>query len=357
MKVLITGGAGFIGSAACRYLINTTKDEVLNIDKLTYAASGTALRCIEDHDSYSFLKGDIANQELIGKAINRFRPDTIMHFAAESHVDRSISSATPFVDTNIVGTYSLLEAALEYWRELGSHAASKFRFIHVSTDEVYGSLGPSGLFHEETAYDPRSPYSASKAAADHLVSAWHHTYGLPTIISNCSNNYGPFHFPEKLIPLTIINGLLGRKLPVYGDGQNVRDWLYVEDHVRALRLIAEHGTPGQKYNIGGRNERTNLHVMGRICGLLDELSPSAEGRSRQEQICYVADRPGHDRRYAIDASKLENELGWRANETFETGLRKTVQWYIDRRDWWEPLQEKYSGQRLGVLVQPQQAES
>lgn len=271
-----------------------------------------------------------------------------MHLAAESHVDRSISGAGPFVTTNVLGTYTLLEAARAYWSGLPTDARFAFRFLHVSTDEVYGTLGEGGLFTEQTPYDPRSPYSASKAASDHLASAWFHTYGLPVIVSNCSNNYGPYHFPEKLIPLTILNALEGRPLPVYGDGSNVRDWLYVEDHARALQLILATGRPGQTYNVGGRNERTNLQVVQTICDLLDEMAPPLPTGSRRNLITFVTDRPGHDQRYAIDATKLETELGWRARESFETGLRRTVRWYLDRRDWWEPLRARYAGERLGL---------
>ena len=277
------------------------------------------------------------------------RPDRVMHLAAESHVDRSITGPAAFVQTNVVGTYTLLDAALAHWRTLDGEARDAFRFLHVSTDEVYGSLGPEGLFTEATPYDPRSPYSASKAASDHLASAWFHTYGLPVVTSNCSNNYGPFHFPEKLIPLVILNALEGRPLPVYGDGANVRDWLYVEDHARALALIADRGRPGETYNVGGRNERTNLQVVEAVCDLVDELAgPLDGGRGRRELVTFVTDRPGHDRRYAIDAAKLETELGWRAREDFDTGLRRTVRWYLDRRDWWEPLRARYAGERLGL---------
>ena len=348
MRVIVTGGAGFIGSAVCRHLVQETDATVLNIDKLTYAASLPSLSDVEHSDRYSFLKADICDPAAMAAAFSSFEPDCVMHLAAESHVDRSIAGAGPFIQTNIVGTYVLLDAALNYWRELPEEKRARFRLLHVSTDEVYGSLGDDGLFTEQTPYDPRSPYSASKAASDHLVSAWWHTYGLPVLISNCSNNYGPYHFPEKLIPLMILNALEGRPLPVYGDGANIRDWLYVEDHARALWMIVRGGTPGETYNVGGRNERTNLQVVQRICTIVDRLAPKASG-SAHDLITYVADRPGHDRRYAIDATKLEDELGWAAKETFETGLEKTVRWYLDRRDWWAPLRGRYAGERLGLV--------
>ena len=346
MRILVTGGAGFIGSALCRKLVGETGATVLNLDKLTYAASLASLAEIETSDRYSLLQADIADEAAVREAFEGFQPDAVIHLAAESHVDRSIDGAGPFITTNVVGSYVMLQAALEHWRALPAARKDAFRYLHVSTDEVYGSLGQDGLFTEETPYDPRSPYSASKAASDHLAKAWFHTYGLPVIVSNCSNNYGPHHFPEKLIPLTVLNALEGKPLPVYGDGSNVRDWLYVEDHAAALHLIATTGRPGETYNVGGRNERTNLQVVHAICDLLDELAPGAG--SRRELVTFVPDRPGHDRRYAIDAAKVETELGWRAKETFESGLRKTVQWYLDRRDWWEPLRERYSGQRLGL---------
>ena len=346
-RVLVTGGAGFIGSAVCRHLVSTGAASVLNFDKLTYAASLSSLAEIENSPLYAFQRGDIADSEAIGEAINRFRPTAIMHLAAESHVDRSISGSRPFIDTNIVGTYVLLEAAMRYWRGLQGEAADRFRFHHISTDEVFGSLGAAGLFTEATAYDPRSPYSASKAASDHLVRAWHHTYGLPVVLSNCSNNYGPYHFPEKLIPLTIINALKRLPLPVYGRGDNIRDWLYVDDHAKALDLIVTRGAPGESYNVGGRNERTNLQVVEAICDLVDEMRPDAAGR-RRDLITFVADRPGHDRRYAIDASKLENELHWTAQYDFELGLRRTVEWFLDHESWWEPLRQRYDGRRLGL---------
>ena len=349
MKILVTGGAGFIGSAVCRLLLGETGDQVVNIDKLTYAGTLTSVAEVSDSPDYVFVQADVADRAAISAVFATHRPDAVLHLAAESHVDRSISGAGPFIETNIVGTYVMLDCALDYWRSLDGDAKDAFRFLHVSTDEVYGSLGADGLFEETTAYAPTSPYSASKAAADHLALVWFHTYGLPVLVSNCSNNYGPYHFPEKLIPLMILNGLEGRPLPVYGDGANIRDWLYVEDHARALRTILEKGRPGEKYNVGGRNERSNLAVVQTICDLLDELAPSNQG-PRRGLITFVADRPGHDRRYAIDATKAETELGWRARETFETGIRKTVEWYLARADWWEPLRQAYDGRRLGLLA-------
>ena len=351
MKVLVTGGAGFIGSVVCRHLLRDTGHEVANLDKLTYAADLRSVAEISDRPDYAFVQADVADAEAVDRAFAAHRPDWVMHLAAESHVDRSITGSAPFIRTNLVGVHVMLEAALRYWRGLDDDRAHRFRFLHVSTDEVYGTLGPEGLFTEETAYDPRSPYSASKAASDHLASAWFHTYGLPVLISNCSNNYGPYHFPEKLIPLATLNGLEGKPLPIYGDGSNVRDWLYVEDHARALQLICEQGRPGQTYNVGGRNERTNLQVVQTLCDLLDELAgPLPDATPRRNLIAFVKDRPGHDQRYAVDASKLERELGWRAQETFETGLRRTVQWYLDRRDWWEPIRRRYAGERLGLTT-------
>jgi len=349
VKILVTGGAGFIGSAVCRLLIGETGDQVVNIDKLTYAGTLTSVDEISTSPDYVFIRADVADRAAIKAIFETHKPDAVLHLAAESHVDRSIVGAGPFIETNIVGTYVMLDCALDYWRGLTGEAKAAFRFVHVSTDEVYGSLGDDGLFEETTAYAPTSPYSASKAAADHLALAWFHTYGLPVIVSNCSNNYGPYHFPEKLIPLMILNGLDRRSLPVYGDGANIRDWLFVEDHARALRTILLTGRPGEKYNVGGRNERTNLQVVHTICDLLDELAPSAQG-SHRDLITYVTDRPGHDRRYAIDAAKLETELGWTARETFETGIRKTVEWYLARTDWWAPLREAYDGKRLGLLT-------
>ena len=348
MRVLVTGGAGFIGSALCRFLVGEKGISVLNIDKLTYAANLHSLAAIAGAGHYRFLKADICDRAAMDAAFNDFRPDAVIHLAAESHVDRSITGAGAFIATNIVGTFTLLEAARGYWMGLTGAAKAAFRFLHVSTDEVYGSLGADGLFTEETAYDPSSPYSASKAASDHLVIAWHRTYGFPGLISNCSNNYGPYQFPEKLIPLMILNAMHGLPLPVYGDGSNIRDWLYVDDHARALLTILERGRLGEKYNVGGRNERSNLDVVTRICAILDERLP---GRApHAELITYVQDRPGHDRRYAIDATRLETELGWRAEETFESGIEKTIDWYLDGRAWWEPLRTNiYAGQRLGLF--------
>ena len=348
MKLLVTGGAGFIGSALCRWLIANTNDHVLNIDVLTYAASPASLAEVEGSNRYQFIRADVRDDGAISAAIDGFQPDAIVHLAAESHVDRSITAARSFVETNVVGTFVMLQTALEYWRELPAERREAFRFLHISTDEVFGSLGKDGLFTETTPYDPRSPYSASKAASDHLASAWFHTHGLPVLTSNCSNNYGPNQFPEKLIPLITLNALEGKPLPVYGDGSNIRDWLYVDDHARALHLILNKGRPGQTYNIGGRNERTNLQVVHGVCDLLDEMAGPLPSGPRRGLITYVTDRPGHDQRYAIDASKLEGELGWKAQEDFESGLRKTVRWYLDRADWWAPLRAQYAGTRLGL---------
>lgn len=348
MKVIVTGGDGFIGSALCRRLAGELDWNVLNIDKLTYAASPESVASVASKVNYRFLKADICDAHAMAGAFAQFQPDAVMHLAAESHVDRSITGSAPFVQTNVVGTHVMLEAARGYWSKLPSERQAVFRFLHVSTDEVYGALGETGAFAEETPYDPRSPYAASKAAADHLVSAWHETYGVPTIITNCSNNYGPWHFPEKLIPLVILNALDGRKLPVYGDGGHVRDWLFVGDHVDALILVLQRGRPGETYNVGGRSERTNLEVVRAICRILDRLRPIA--RPRSELIEFVPDRPGHDRRYAIDCSKIENELGWARKETFESGLEKTVRWYLDNETWWRPIRDKvYDGSRLGLV--------
>ena len=348
MRILVTGGAGFIGSALTRYLIGEKGYDVLVIDKLTYAGYLPSLASVSSSPRYRFLHADICDQAAMEDAFISFAPDRVMHLAAESHVDRSITGAADFIQTNFVGTFTLLEAARRYWEALKSPAKDNFRFLHVSTDEVYGSLGADGFFTEETPYDPSSPYSASKAGSDHLAIAWRRTYGLPTLISNCSNNYGPCHFPEKLIPLNILNALEGRALPVYGDGLNVRDWLYVEDHARALDIIAERGRPGEKYNVGGHNERTNIDVVRRICALMDKMHP--EGAPHDRLISFVKDRPGHDQRYAIDSSKLTNELGWKAQETFETGIEKTVRWYLDNKAWWAPLRDGvYGGERLGEL--------
>jgi dTDP-glucose 4,6-dehydratase len=350
-RIIITGGAGFIGSAVCRHLIKKTAAEVVNYDKLTYAGNLDSLRDVASDKRYRFVKGCVTDQANVQRLFKNFRPDAVMHLAAETHVDRSITGSRDFIETNILGTYTLLEAARHYWSLLDQKKQQTFRFIHISTDEVYGSLGTKGLFTELTPYDPSSPYAASKAASDHLAIAWYRTYGLPVIVLNCSNNYGPFHFPEKLIPLTILNALEGKELPVYGDGSNIRDWLFVEDHAKALSLIVARGRPGHTYNVGGRNERTNLQVVQAICAALDELRPSK--KSYATLITFVTDRPGHDFRYAIDASKLENELGWRAEENFESGIDKTVRWYLANEWWWSPIrQKKYSGERIGLIVEP-----
>lgn len=351
MKLIVTGGAGFIGSAVCRHIISSTAHNVINVDKLTYAANLSSLAGIQADERYRFCKMDICDRSQIGQLLAEERPDAIIHLAAESHVDRSITGPAAFVETNIVGTYTLLEAARTYWETLDGTARERFRFLHVSTDEVYGSLGEDGLFSEETSYDPSSPYAASKAASDHLAVAWHRTYGLPVLLSNCSNNYGPFHFPEKLIPLVITNALLGRELPVYGNGKNVRDWLYVEDHARALLAIVSSGKPGESYNVGGRNERSNLAVVHAICDCLDRLQPRTPRSSYRSLIRFVDDRPGHDFRYAIDPRKIEQEVSWKAQETFDTGLEKTVRWYLDNEAWWRPIREaKYDGGRLGLAT-------
>ena len=346
MRVLVTGGAGFIGSALVRYLVLEKGYEVLTVDKLTYAGSLSSLKLVIDHPSHRFLQADIVDQAAMTKAFSDFQPDRVMHLAAESHVDRSITGAGDFIQTNIVGSFVLLEAARQYWSQLPAARREAFRYLHVSTDEVYGSLGAEGLFSEETSYDPSSPYSASKAASDHLAKAWARTYGMPVLVSNCSNNYGPYHFPEKLIPLTILNALEGKPLPVYGTGENVRDWLFVDDHVVALDLIAERGRIGETYNVGGRNERRNIDVVQRICAVLDRMAP--RDTPHESLISFVTDRPGHDARYAIDATKLENELSWKARETFESGIEKTVAWYLENEWWWQPLQQRYNRERLGV---------
>jgi dTDP-glucose 4,6-dehydratase len=350
MRVMVTGGAGFIGSALCRHLIRYGMCRLINVDKLTYAGNLDSVAAISGDPRYGFVKADICDRPAVSRILADLKPNAIVHLAAESHVDRSITGAAAFIQTNLVGTFTLLEACRQYWSGLKPAEASAFRFLHVSTDEVYGSLGPDGAFSEATAYNPSSPYSASKAGSDHLALAWHRTYGLPVLVSNCSNNYGPYHFPEKLIPLVILNALEGARLPVYGDGGHVRDWLYVEDHARALHLVMTKGRPGHKYNIGGRSERSNLAVVRAICGILDELEPA--GAPRRRLITHVPDRPGHDRRYALDPSKLESELGWRPRETFDTGLRKTVLWYLQNEWWWRPLRERvYGGQRLGLSAQ------
>ncbi|UZT78147.1 dTDP-glucose 4,6-dehydratase [Ectopseudomonas chengduensis] len=353
MRILVTGGAGFIGSALIRHLIQSTEHEVLNLDKLTYAGNLESLTPIDDNPRYRFVQADIADSPVVAQTLAEFQPDAIMHLAAESHVDRSIDGPAAFIQTNIVGTYSLLESTRAYWLGLSAERKAAFRFHHISTDEVYGDLhGVDDLFTETTPYAPSSPYSASKAASDHLVRAWQRTYGLPVLITNCSNNYGPYHFPEKLIPLMILNALAGKPLPVYGNGQQVRDWLYVEDHARALLKVVSEGQVGETYNIGGHNEQKNLDVVRAVCALLEELAPQKPaGIARYEDlITYVQDRPGHDLRYAIDAGKIERELGWIPQETFETGLRKTVQWYLDNLDWCRRVQDgSYQGQRLGAL--------
>ena len=347
--IFVTGGAGFIGSAVVRHLLDNTDAFVLNIDKLTYASNLSSIpHATKGNSRYRFAQSDICDAPALRTLFESYQPNTVINLAAESHVDRSIDGPAEFIQTNVVGTFVLLQEALRYWRGLEPGRRTLFRFLHVSTDEVYGSLGADGLFTENSPYAPNSPYSASKASSDHLVRAWHETYELPTLLTNCSNNYGPYHFPEKFIPHLIIRGLADENLPVYGDGLNIRDWLYVEDHARALASVIEHGRIGETYNIGGRNERTNLHVAKAICDLLDLFRPSPHG-SRHRLISFVADRPGHDRRYAIDASKLERELDWRAIENFESGLQKTVKWYIDRRDWWQPILDRgYKVDRLGI---------
>lgn len=349
MRVLVTGGAGFIGSALVRHLVEEAGYEVLNLDKLTYAGVLESLAPVAQNNRYRFVQGDICDGELVGQLLDEFQPDVIIHLAAESHVDRSIDNPGEFIQTNVVGTFTLLSRALDFWRRLDPDRQAKFRFHHVSTDEVYGSLGDEGFFTEETPYDPRSPYSASKASSDHLVRAWGHTYGLPVLITNCSNNYGPYHFPEKLIPLIILRAISGEPLPVYGDGSNVRDWLFVEDHARALRRVFERGIPGETYNIGGNSERRNIDVVRTICETLDRLRPKQPGGSYADQVTFVADRPGHDQRYAIDASKMRDQLDWQAEVSFEAGIEKTVQWYLERRDWWAPIIERrYDTARLGL---------
>lgn len=344
MKIIVTGGAGFIGSAVIRHLIKNTDHSVICLDKLTYAGNLASLKDVENSDRYFFEKADICDREAVEAIFKKHQPDGIMHLAAESHVDRSIDGPLAFINTNVIGTYTLLDVSRFYAKE-----HPDFRFHHISTDEVYGDLPlDGGMFTEETPYDPSSPYSASKASSDHLVRAWHRTYGLNTMVTNCSNNYGPYHFPEKLIPLVILNALDGKPLPVYGKGEQVRDWLFVEDHARALCTVFLTGKPGETYNIGGHNEKQNIEVVRTICNILDELSPRKDGKKYSEQITFVTDRPGHDLRYAIDASKIERELGWKPQETFETGLKKTVQWYLDNKWWWEPLREKYNRERLGL---------
>lgn len=352
MKILITGGAGFIGSAVIRHIIENTEDSVVNLDKLTYAGNLESLVSVSSSKRYIFEQVDICDRAGLDLVFNDHQPDLVMHLAAESHVDRSIDGPAAFIETNIIGTYTLLEASRTYWNGLAKDKKSTFCFHHISTDEVYGDLdGPEDLFTEETSYAPSSPYSASKASSDHLVRAWLRTYGFPTVVTNCSNNYGPYHFPEKLIPLMILNALDGKPLPVYGNGQQIRDWLYVEDHARALYLVATEGKPGETYNIGGHNEKANIDVVTTLCGLLEELVPDKPNGIKEycDLITYVKDRPGHDVRYAIDATKIERELGWKPQETFESGIRKTVLWYLDNKDWWSHvLDGSYALKRLGT---------
>ncbi len=350
-RILVTGGAGFIGSALIRFLIHETNCEVVNVDKLTYAGNLASLAEVADNSRYSFERADICDRLEMARIFAEYRPDAVVHLAAESHVDRSIDSAAPFLETNVVGTFTILEAARDHWQRLEAGHRDSFRFHHVSTDEVYGSLGETGEFTETNQYRPNSPYSASKAASDHFARAWFHTYGMPVVTTNCSNNYGPYQFPEKLIPLMVINGSAGKPLPIYGNGGNVRDWLYVEDHVRALWAVLCNGRLGEVYNIGGGAERTNRQVVEAICACLDELLPTSVHRPHASLISFVADRPGHDLRYAIDARKLRDELGWRPREDFESGLRKTVEWYLQRSDWWQPILDGvYRGQRLGLAA-------
>ncbi len=344
MKIIVTGGAGFIGSAVIRHLIKNTEHSVVCLDKLTYAGNLETLKEVSDSDRYVFEKADICDRKAVETIFEKHKPDAIMHLAAESHVDRSIDGPSEFIQTNLVGTFTLLDVSRNYAKN-----RPDFRFHHISTDEVYGDLPlDNSLFTEETPYNPSSPYSASKAGSDHLVRAWHRTFGLKTMVTNCSNNYGPYHFPEKLIPLVILNALEGKPLPVYGKGEQVRDWLFVEDHARALVKVCTEGVPGETYNIGGHNEKQNIEVVKTICSILDEIKPREDGKSYAEQITFVADRPGHDLRYAIDASKIQRELGWKPQETFETGMKKTVLWYLDNKWWWEPLYAKYQRKRLGL---------
>jgi dTDP-glucose 4,6-dehydratase len=348
-RILVTGGAGFIGGAVVRLLVGKD-DDVINVDKLTYSGNLDSLRDVAGAPNYRFHQADICDGEAIAEIFKSERPDAVMHLAAESHVDRSIDGPAVFVETNIIGTFKMLNAALAHWNRLDPAGRERFRFHHISTDEVFGRLPlDEGVFTEETAYAPSSPYSASKAAADHFVRAWHHTYGLPVVLSNCSNNYGPFHFPEKLIPLTIIKAIEGERLPVYGRGENVRDWLHVEDHARALELLLTRGRVGESYNVGGRAERSNLTVVEAICDTLDQRRPLPGGKTRRDLIEFVPDRPGHDLRYAIDPTKIETELGWRAEQSFESGIAATVDWYLDNEWWWRPLREgRYRGERLGT---------
>jgi dTDP-glucose 4,6-dehydratase len=351
MRILITGGAGFIGSALARRLIQSSEHEVMVLDKLTYAGTMTSLEPIATNNRFGFTRLDVCDFDGVSALLSEFRPEVVTHLAAESHVDRSLDGPEAFIQTNLVGTYRMLEAARFYWRGLSDAEAERFRFHHISTDEVFGSLGDTGAFDEATPYDPRSPYSASKAGSDHLARAWWHSFGLPVLITNCSNNYGPYHFPEKLIPLMIVKAISGDDLPVYGSGSNVRDWLYVDDHADALRTVFERGQPGRSYNIGGNAERTNLDVVQALCGILDNLRPRADGKSYVEQIAFVADRPGHDLRYAIDASRIREELGWRPKESFASGLEKTVEWYLANEAWWRPLvKERGASARRGLAA-------
>src|SRR5438874_4423529 len=351
MKVMVTGGAGFIGSAVCRFLVGELNATVLNVDKLTYAANLASLREVGASPRYEIRRADVCDRQAMSALLQEFHPDAVLHLAAESHVDRSIDGPAEFIKTNVEGTCVLLEAALEYWRKLPAQRAARFRFHHVSTDEVFGSLGDTGKFTEDTPYRPNSPYSASKAASDHLVRAWRETFGLPTLVSNCSNNYGPYHFPEKLIPLAILKALHGEAIPVYGEGDNVRDWLYVEDHARALFTILSEGNVGECYNVGGDAERTNLDVVTSICRLLDEMLPGSAHRPHERLITFVADRPGHDRRYAMDTTKSGREWRWTPRETFDSGLRKTVAWYLENRWWWKGIwARRYHGERLGTVA-------
>ncbi len=348
-RLIVTGGAGFIGGNFIHLLLQNTDIQLLNFDLLTYAGNQDTLASVADHPRYQFCQGDIGDADLVAKTLAEFKPDGIVNFAAESHVDRSIDGPAAFLQTNVMGTFNLLDKAKAYWQNLSESAQANFRFLHVSTDEVYGSLGVDGLFTEQSPYAPNSPYSASKAASDHLVRAWFHTYGFPVLTTNCSNNYGPYQFPEKLIPLFILNALDGKALPIYGDGSNIRDWLYVEDHCQAILTVLEKGKKGEIYNIGGNSEKTNLEVIDTLCALLDEMRPSASGESYQSLKQYVDDRPGHDQRYAIDASKLKNELGWQPKESFESGMQKTIQWYLDHLDWCNRVKDgSYQGQRLGL---------
>jgi dTDP-glucose 4,6-dehydratase len=351
MKVIVTGGAGFIGSAVVRALLEQSDRQVVNLDKLTYASNLASLAGVAGNPRYNFVQLDIGNKGGVAALLAAERPDAIMHLAAESHVDRSIDGPSAFVETNVVGTCTLLEKALQYWCTLDAGARRRFRFHHISTDEVYGSLGAEGLFEETSPYQPNSPYSASKAASDHFVRAWHHTYGFPTLITNCSNNYGPYQFPEKLIPLNILRGMQGKPMPVYGTGENVRDWLHVEDHARALITVLERGRVGEVYNIGGSAERRNVDVVNLLCGLLDEMLPQSTFRPHRNLITFVPDRPGHDLRYAVDSTKIQKELSWQPRETFERGLAKTVRWYLDNAGWWKAILSRASRtERLGLRI-------